>query len=147
MKRLVLRSASRSLPTSRQKGVVGDVAAAPADPTESERDGTASEYRHIGIDSAAETRSGSSAAVFVPSGTRRSSTSAALSPRCERFGSDSRSSRRLESGEDTLHSAPVRIYDRDGVWVAMLHAGVDLSENNLLHDIRAALAADGDTSR
>ncbi len=53
----------------------------------------------------------------------------------------------LESGEDTLHSAPVRIYDRDGVWVATLHAGVDLSEDNLLHDIRSALAADGNTSR
>ena len=53
----------------------------------------------------------------------------------------------LESGEDTLHSAPVRIYDRDGVWVATLHAGADLSEDNLLHDIRSALAADDDTSR
>jgi cytochrome oxidase Cu insertion factor (SCO1/SenC/PrrC family) len=53
----------------------------------------------------------------------------------------------LESGEDTLHSAPVRIYDRDGVWVATLHAGADSSEDNLLHDIRSALAADGDTSR
>jgi cytochrome oxidase Cu insertion factor (SCO1/SenC/PrrC family) len=52
----------------------------------------------------------------------------------------------LESGKDTLHSAPVRIYDRDGVWVATLHAGVDLTEANLLHDIRAALAADGETS-
>ena len=53
----------------------------------------------------------------------------------------------LESGEDTLHSAPVRIYDRDGVWVATLHAGADLSEENLLHDIRSALAADRETSR
>jgi cytochrome oxidase Cu insertion factor (SCO1/SenC/PrrC family) len=53
----------------------------------------------------------------------------------------------LESGEDTLHSAPVRIYDREGLWVATLHAGADLSEDNLLHDIRAALAADGDTAR
>lgn len=53
----------------------------------------------------------------------------------------------LESGEDTLHSAPVRIYDRDGVWAATLHAGVDLNEEHLLDDIRAALAADGDTSR
>jgi cytochrome oxidase Cu insertion factor (SCO1/SenC/PrrC family) len=52
----------------------------------------------------------------------------------------------LESGKDTLHSAPVRIYDRAGVWVATLHAGVDLTEANLLHDIRAALAADGETS-
>jgi cytochrome oxidase Cu insertion factor (SCO1/SenC/PrrC family) len=44
----------------------------------------------------------------------------------------------LESGEDTLHSAPVRIYD-GGVWVATLHAGVDLAPANLAHDIRVAL--------
>jgi cytochrome oxidase Cu insertion factor (SCO1/SenC/PrrC family) len=53
----------------------------------------------------------------------------------------------LDTGRDTLHSAPLRIYDRGGVWVATLHAGVDLSEENLLHDIRSALAAGGDTSR
>lgn len=45
----------------------------------------------------------------------------------------------LESGEDTLHSAPVRIYDRAGEWVATLHAGADLTEGNLAHDIRVAL--------
>jgi protein SCO1/2 len=44
----------------------------------------------------------------------------------------------LESGEDTLHSAPVRIYDGD-VWVATLHAGIDLTPANLAHDIRVAL--------
>jgi cytochrome oxidase Cu insertion factor (SCO1/SenC/PrrC family) len=49
----------------------------------------------------------------------------------------------LESGEDALHSAPVRIYDRRGFWVATLHAGVDLSEDNLLHDLRQALGAPG----
>jgi cytochrome oxidase Cu insertion factor (SCO1/SenC/PrrC family) len=53
----------------------------------------------------------------------------------------------LDTGRDTLHSAPLRVYDRDGVWVATLHAGVDLSEENLLHDIRYALAAGGETSR
>lgn len=53
----------------------------------------------------------------------------------------------LDTGRDTLHSAPLRIYDRDGVWVATLHAGADLSEENLLHDIRTALAADSETSR
>jgi cytochrome oxidase Cu insertion factor (SCO1/SenC/PrrC family) len=47
----------------------------------------------------------------------------------------------LESGHDTLHSAPVRIYDRTGTWVATLHAGADLSEANLAHDIRLALGA------
>ena len=45
----------------------------------------------------------------------------------------------LESGEDALHSAPVRIYDRRGIWVATLHAGVDLTEANLAHDIRVTL--------
>jgi len=45
----------------------------------------------------------------------------------------------LESGNDALHSAPVRIYDRGGSWVATLHAGADLSEANLAHDIRVAL--------
>lgn len=45
----------------------------------------------------------------------------------------------LESGSDALHSAPVRIYDRGGTWVATLHVGADLTEANLVHDIRAAL--------
>jgi len=45
----------------------------------------------------------------------------------------------LESGDDTLHSAPVRIYDRSGEWVATLHAGADLTEESLAHDIRVAL--------
>jgi protein SCO1/2 len=44
----------------------------------------------------------------------------------------------LESGRDTLHSAPVRIYDRQGFWVSTLHAGVDLTPANLAHDIGAA---------
>ena len=47
----------------------------------------------------------------------------------------------LESGQDTLHSAPVRIYDRRGVWAATLHAGADLAEANLAHDIRVALVS------
>lgn len=47
----------------------------------------------------------------------------------------------LESGKDTIHSAPVRVYDRDGSWVSSLHAGVDLTPANLAHDIRTAYAA------
>ncbi len=50
----------------------------------------------------------------------------------------------LESGQDALHSAPVRVYDRSGVWVATLHAGADLTEANLAHDIRVALRSDGE---
>ena len=49
----------------------------------------------------------------------------------------------LESGNDSLHSAPVRVYDRRLVWVSTLHAGADLTEDNLLHDIRLALAKQG----
>lgn len=44
-----------------------------------------------------------------------------------------------ESGDDELHSSPVRIYDPDGVWVSTLHAGVDLTPANLVHDLGAAL--------
>jgi cytochrome oxidase Cu insertion factor (SCO1/SenC/PrrC family) len=53
----------------------------------------------------------------------------------------------LDSGRDTLHSAPLRVYDRNSVWVATLHAGVDLSEADLLHDIRRALRARDDDTR
>ena len=53
----------------------------------------------------------------------------------------------LDSGRDSVHSAPVRIYDRSGVWVATLHAGADLNETNLIHDIRAALRARGNDTR
>lgn len=51
-----------------------------------------------------------------------------------------------ESGEDELHSAPVRIYDRDGVWVSTLHAGADLTPANLAHDLRAALRSGKDST-
>lgn len=53
----------------------------------------------------------------------------------------------LESGEDTVHSAPVRIYDRESVWVATLHAGADLTPQNLAHDIRVALEARAEVTR
>jgi len=45
-----------------------------------------------------------------------------------------------ETGQHTLHSAPVRIYDRAGIWVSTLHAGADLDTANLAHDVRTALA-------
>ena len=49
----------------------------------------------------------------------------------------------LDSGMDTLHSAPVRIFDREGVWVSTLHPGADLTTENLVHDLRAALSDAG----
>ena len=47
----------------------------------------------------------------------------------------------FETHNDTLHSAPVRVYNRDSIWVATQHAGVDLTPTNLAHDIRVALTA------
>jgi protein SCO1 len=44
----------------------------------------------------------------------------------------------VDTGTDDLHSAPVRIYDGDGVWVSTQHAGADLSPENLAHDLRLA---------
>lgn len=44
----------------------------------------------------------------------------------------------FESGTDDMHSAPVRIYDAEGVWVSTLHAGADLTDENLTHDLRVA---------
>jgi cytochrome oxidase Cu insertion factor (SCO1/SenC/PrrC family) len=46
-----------------------------------------------------------------------------------------------ETGNDDIHSADVRVFDRHGVWVSTLHAGVDLTPANLVHDIRLALRA------
>lgn len=45
----------------------------------------------------------------------------------------------FDTGVDSLHSAPVRIYDRGGTWVASQHAGADLSPENLAHDVRTVL--------
>ena len=45
----------------------------------------------------------------------------------------------VESGDDDIHSAPVRIFDPRGRWVATLHAGADLTAANLTHDLRRAL--------
>lgn len=45
----------------------------------------------------------------------------------------------FESGDDSLHSAPVRIFDPDGVWVSTLNPRADLTPENVAHDVRAAL--------
>ena len=46
----------------------------------------------------------------------------------------------IDTGDDDTHSAPVRIYGRDGNWIVTQHVGADLSQDNLAHDIRLALA-------
>jgi protein SCO1 len=47
----------------------------------------------------------------------------------------------LDSGNSNMHSAPVRIYDREGRWRSTLNAGVDLTPANLANDLREALNA------
>lgn len=45
----------------------------------------------------------------------------------------------VDTGNPDIHSSDVRIFNRDGVWVSTQHAGVDLTPQNLVHDIREAL--------
>ena len=45
----------------------------------------------------------------------------------------------VDSGDADTHSAPVRIYGRDGGWLATQRPGSDLSPDNLAHDVRLAL--------
>ena len=45
------------------------------------------------------------------------------------------------SGNASVHSAGVRIFDRRGIWVSDLSVGVELTPANLAHDIRVALRA------
>jgi len=45
----------------------------------------------------------------------------------------------LDTGDDDVHSADVRVFDRDATWVATLHTPVDLTPENLAHDVREAL--------
>ena len=44
----------------------------------------------------------------------------------------------LDTGSSDIHSAPVRIYDREGIWASTLNAGVDLTPENVAHDVRTA---------
>jgi cytochrome oxidase Cu insertion factor (SCO1/SenC/PrrC family) len=43
-----------------------------------------------------------------------------------------------ETHDANLHSADVRIFNRNGVWVSNMNVGADLSVANVLHDIRQA---------
>ena len=45
----------------------------------------------------------------------------------------------VDTGSDDIHSADVRVFDRSGQWVSTLHAGVDLTPENLAYDIQLAL--------
>ena len=47
----------------------------------------------------------------------------------------------VDTGSADIHSADVRIFDRNGIWVSTMHVGVDLTAANLVHDIRIVLHA------
>jgi protein SCO1/2 len=49
----------------------------------------------------------------------------------------------LDTGSSDIHSAPVRIYDRAGVWISTQAAGADLTPANLAHDVGVALKTGG----
>jgi cytochrome oxidase Cu insertion factor (SCO1/SenC/PrrC family) len=44
-----------------------------------------------------------------------------------------------DTGNADIHSADARIFDRRGIWVTTFHAGVDLTPQNLAHDLLTAL--------
>lgn len=48
----------------------------------------------------------------------------------------------FDTGNDSLHSAPVRLFNRDGIWVSTQHPGADLTAENLAHDLRTILRGD-----
>ena len=45
----------------------------------------------------------------------------------------------VDTGNADVHSADVRVFDRRGEWVSTLHTAVDLTPENVAHDIRTAL--------
>jgi cytochrome oxidase Cu insertion factor (SCO1/SenC/PrrC family) len=44
-----------------------------------------------------------------------------------------------DTGDADIHSADARIFDRRGIWVTTFHPGVDLTPQNLAHDLLTAL--------
>jgi protein SCO1/2 len=60
---------------------------------------------------------------------------AEMKPVWKRFGVVSA----YETGDADTHSADVRVFDPDGIWVATQHSGVDLTPANLAHDITQAI--------
>jgi cytochrome oxidase Cu insertion factor (SCO1/SenC/PrrC family) len=60
---------------------------------------------------------------------------AEMKPVWKRFGVVSA----YETGDADTHSADVRVFDRDGIWVSTQHSAVDLTPANLAHDITQAI--------
>ena len=52
-----------------------------------------------------------------------------------------------KTANPNIHSADVRVFDARGVWVSILHVGVDLTPANVVHDVETALAKGDQYSR
>lgn len=59
---------------------------------------------------------------------------AQMTPVWKRFGVVSA----YETGDANAHSADVRVFDPEGIWVSTQHSGVDLTPANLAHDVEQA---------
>lgn len=46
----------------------------------------------------------------------------------------------VRTGDDSLHSIPVEVYDKKGIWRSTFSVNADLTSRNLEHDIRVALS-------
>lgn len=46
----------------------------------------------------------------------------------------------VDTGSADIHSADVRVFDREGIWRSTLHVPVDLTAANLAHDVRLVLS-------
>jgi len=44
-----------------------------------------------------------------------------------------------KTANPNVHSADVRVFDPSGIWVSILHVGVDLTPANVVHDVETAL--------
>jgi len=44
-----------------------------------------------------------------------------------------------KTANPNIHSADVRVFDPQGVWVSIMHVGVDLTPGNIVHDVATAL--------
>jgi protein SCO1/2 len=45
-----------------------------------------------------------------------------------------------KTANPNIHSADVRVFDPSGIWVSILHVGVDLTPASVVHDVETALA-------
>lgn len=45
----------------------------------------------------------------------------------------------VDTGDADIHSSDVRVIDREGIWVTTQRAGLDLTPQNLAHDVLVAL--------